>query len=267
MKPSLFNAKRFAAVTAVGVLLGIGGFLAPVKADWNPGDPYKMHYPQLPDPFGWDVNFTDPKILADDWLCTETGPVADIHFWLSFRQDIVVPIQAIRVSIHSDIPDPDGPTGPLFSMPGELLWAGGFSPSQFTIRDYGTGQQGWFDPNTGEYIRPDHFRFYQVNIQNILDPFIQEAGKIYWLDLSVLAGDPGTTPLVGWKTSRDHFNDDAVWADYDATGNLVWNELRDPITGESLDMAFVITVPEPGTWALLALGGLALFAWKRQRRS
>ncbi len=30
-------------VVAIAVFLGLVG--APVLADWNPGDPYKMHYP------------------------------------------------------------------------------------------------------------------------------------------------------------------------------------------------------------------------------
>jgi len=25
-------------------------------ADWAPGDPHKMHFPQEPDPYGWDVD-------------------------------------------------------------------------------------------------------------------------------------------------------------------------------------------------------------------
>ena len=39
-----------------------------------------------------------------------------------------------------------------------------------------------------------------------------------------------------------------------------WNELRDPFTGESLDLAFVITIPEPagGVLVLVGFGGLAL---------
>ena len=60
-------------------------------ADWNVGDPYKMHFPQLPDPGGWDVAFSDwvPQ-LADDWQCTETGPVDDVHIWYSWEGDSAV---------------------------------------------------------------------------------------------------------------------------------------------------------------------------------
>jgi len=54
-------------------------------ADWQPADGHKMHFPQLPDEEGWDVNATAPMILADDWRCSQSGLVTDIHFWGSWR--------------------------------------------------------------------------------------------------------------------------------------------------------------------------------------
>ena len=60
------------------------------KADWVPADGHKMHSPQLPDPNGWDVSATvdgqmvPPLVLADDWQCSETGYIKDIHFWGSW---------------------------------------------------------------------------------------------------------------------------------------------------------------------------------------
>jgi hypothetical protein len=266
MRSRLFSQALIVAAGAAALMIS-----PTVRADWVPSDGHKMHFPQLPDPQGWDVNFTFPKVIADDWQCSETGPVADIHFWLSFRRDFTVPIRQVHVSIHDDVPDPDGPTGPLWSHPGNLLWQRNFLPGEFVPNpQVFTGPQKWFDPNTGEVNpptptgEPDHFQFYQINIRDIPNPFIQEFGKIYWLDL-VLDIDNSEFPeaRVGWKTSLEHFNDDAVWADYvqGADGLPVppgpddWRELRDPHFPQiSLDMAFVIT-PEPGS-ALLA--GLAV---------
>ncbi|KAA0217476.1 MAG: hypothetical protein DYG94_00300 [Leptolyngbya sp. PLA3] len=220
-------------------VIAAGGAIA--FGDWDPGDPFKMHFPQLPDPNGWDVNMTFPKVLADDWLCIDSGWVSDIHFWFSYQHDVFVPIEGIHVSIHAD--DRSGP----FSRPGDLLWQHDFLPSEFTVREWGTGNQGWYDPNTGEAVPGDHFTTWQANIERILDPFWQEQGTIYWLDLSVFTGPNGR---VGWKTSLDHFEDDAVWSDF-GTG---WQELFDPFTGVSLDLAFVIT-PSPGALALLGIAG------------
>lgn len=215
---------------------------ATALADWDFNDPFKMHFPQLPDPNGWDVNMSMPRVLADDWMCTDSGWVSDIHFWFSYHGDVFAPIHGIHVSIHAD--DRSGP----FSRPGNLLWSRDFMPHEFSVREWGTGQQGWYDPATGMVLPGDHTMTWQANIEHIFDPFWQDAGTIYWLDLSVMT-DPFTQ--VGWKTSLMHFEDDAVWGDM---SGMFWEELFDPFTGISLDLAFVIT-PSPGTLSLLAIAG------------
>ncbi len=234
------------------IFVAVVGFATPAIADWNPGDPFKMHFPQLPDPEGWDVNATFPKVLADDWLCTETGFVSDIHFWGSWREDLMGQITNIHLSIHANV---EGPP----SMPGELLWSWDTGPTGFTVRDAGEGPQGWFDPNTGDWQRPDHFLFFQYNVENIPEPFFQDEGTMYWLDISVTVADPD--PQWGWKTSQDHFMDDAVWGDFP---DPVWRELFDPETGESLDMAFVIA-PAPGSLVLFLAAGLIGVGRRRRR--
>jgi len=229
---------------AFGLIAALGLVVAPVLADWNPGEPYKMHFPQLPNPAGWDVKATFPKVLADDWECTETGPVTDIHFWGSWKEDRPGQILKFHLSIHDDDPGPP-------SKPRNLLWERDFVPGQWKERQYGTGPQGWYDPNTGQWNRPDHNLFYQYNFVNIPNPFVQKLGTIYWLDVSATVTAPAEW---GWKTSIQHFRDDAVWGDFP---DPKWQELKDPITHETLDLAFVIT-PEPAALSVLVLGGLVL---------
>src|SRR5262245_26326161 len=101
------------------ILVCVAG--SPTLADWSVGDPYKMHFPQLPDPNGLDVNFEAPLMLADDWLCTETGPVRDIHFWLSHKGGEIPAILGLRVEIFANIPA----TPNSFSRPGASLWSAG----------------------------------------------------------------------------------------------------------------------------------------------
>ena len=75
------------------------------------------------------------------------------------------------------------------------------------------------------------------------------AAEAYWLDISAFIEDPQETHW-GWKTSYLHWEDDAVWGHLGAND---WQPLHDPRTGETLDMAFVIT-PEPASICLLGLG-------------
>ncbi len=244
------NAKHLAALLAVAGLLG-----GPALADWDEGDPYKMHYPQMPDPYGWDIDLTWANFAADDWRCTASGPVDGIHFWYSWERDVVGTIAAIGVTIYSDVPaDPNDPAS--YSHPGEPLWSRQFMAGQFTTRlwsDDPTDPQGFYDAGGG-WIPNDHGQTWQCNIGNIEAPFFQQAGTIYWLGLTIWLQDP-VGSHIGWKTSTDHFMDAAVfWRDSDG-----WIELYpyfDP-QYESLDLAFVIT-PEPGTLWLLALGGALL---------
>ncbi len=244
----------------VGVIL----LTAPAQADWFLGDPYKMHHPQLPNPDGWDVDVTTDTVY-DDFLCTETGPINDLHFWTSWRNDDIGTITWIDVSLHGDVPagaDPD-PLIP-YSHPDTLmygsnpapLWFKRFLPHEFVEIPYGNGAQGWLAPSFTEpqYTLPDHNQYFQVNIPFIENPFVQQEGTIYWLGIHIGVQEVGTE--IGWKTSLDNWNDDAAYY-YGGWKELVDNHPTSATFGQSLDMAFVIT-PEPASLALLTLGGLAL---------
>ncbi len=222
----------------------------PAAADWDVNDPHKMHFPQLPDPNGYDVDIVQGNVVADDWQCSGSGPVSDIHFWYSWWQDRPCPIISVHASIHADIPDPDG-EGPAFSMPGELLWSRDFyaSAGQFTTRLAGQGEQRFIGMPNPPWPLPDHLLYYQCNIENIPEPFFQEEGTIYWLDLSTVINDP-VQSHIGWKTSLDHWNDFGVF--WGAAG---WELIRDGDFNDTHDLAFVIT-PEPGALLLLALGAV-----------
>ena len=108
--------KTKSLLTTAAFLFGITA----AQADWFPGDDHKMHYPQLPDPDGWDINVHD-WTLADDWQCSETGTVSDVHFWVSWEQDMGDPamITQITLSIHNDIPAGTG--GIPWSRPGNQI--------------------------------------------------------------------------------------------------------------------------------------------------
>lgn len=241
-----------------GALLALALITNTAHADWNAGDPHKMHFPQPPDPLGFDVDFTAPHTIADDWRCSETGPVQDIHFWFSAKGDwlnlnnpLPAQIQNIHVVIHADVPV--GPNNP-YSKPGAILWQrdftiGAAATNVVKIRQNGVGPQWWYDPVTGFLAPNDHNNIFQCNITRITDGFYQKKGTIYWLEVSVTAIAP-----VGWKSSNqaqypppfinNHFQDDATFF-IQAAGWIEIHYPAGPKQGQSMDMAFVITGVKP----------------------
>jgi hypothetical protein len=231
--------------------VSVGYVAAPTMADWYPGDGHKMHFPQLPDPDGWDVEFNnfpntawqDAQMEADDWGCSQTGPVSDIHFWMSWWEDDIGTIGTVEVVIY------DNDLSGTYSKPGQELWSRSFT-SWTEVSPYGTGDQGFYIPLNNDYYPSNHLQYQQINLVDIQNPFIQQAGEIYWLGVYVTYPIWPQSPC-GWKTSLDHYEDAAVYWD-SVLGE--WYVLHDP-GGAPLSLSFVIT-PEPGTLALLALGGI-----------
>lgn len=259
---------------SVLVSIAAGALALPALADWDPSNPntkwvqmpqmsggYDVlsmngFYPSPPAPPG-----TVNKVVADDWLCNDPRPVTDIHVWGSWWQDQPDPNPvSFQLTIYSDIPAGPG----TYSQPGSPLWTTVRVP---TVRLWGTGNEMFYDPNNVLPPSPET-QVWQYNF--LLDPseyFNQTPGTIYWLSVQALGPSPGHA--WGWKTSDQHWNDDATWADLPIPPGT-WNELRDPLVPDpkpSLDMAFVLTVPEPRTYALLAgLGLVGFAAYRRLRR-
>ena len=242
------------------MVLGLAVIVLPqaAQADWYAGEPHKMHYPQMPDPNGWDIEIlTFQHEVADDWQCSGSGPVSDIHFWTSWAKDKVGQIDRVIATIYGNISQSEEQR---ISRPGDELWTGTFyrDLNQFKVIDpYGSGLQGFSDPQQPVWTPQDHQQYQQINIENIPDAFNQVKGEIYWLGLYVEW--EGTQSPVGWKTSQDHFMDVAVYKDLLGA----WVPLYAP-PETPLDMAFVIT-PEPATMALVGLGVAGILArWRRK---
>ncbi|HLB75148.1 MAG TPA: hypothetical protein VJJ98_14100, partial [Sedimentisphaerales bacterium] len=206
-----------------------------VRADWRPGDPYKMHYPQLPDPQGWDICVVDQHV-ADDFMCTESGKITDIHIWFSVERGQMFDLASLMadVSIWSN----------AGGIPGARLWTWSGGGAVNFVAPYDTGLQGWDCPSDTLPPRPnDHNVYHQVNITQIPDPFEQKKGETYWLVVRVLTPP---TPKVGWKTSKNSsagllWGSPAMWSKNPDAGEL-WQPVNTGDFAPRLhDMAFVIT--------------------------
>ncbi len=205
---------------------------------------HKMHFPQLPDLEGWDVYAVAPKTLADDWQCSATGPVLDIHFWGSWKDvdgdpetdDFYTPMPWFGLSIHRNIPaDADTP----YSRPGEQIWwwDGEIQGVPFEP----PAMEHWFNPNTGEVLYNDHVPYWRYDFffdqaDPPPNPFTQYKDSIYWLNIAV---HPSSSPPPyewGWKSSRDHFMDDATYTDSPPDGP--WFPLFEPPRANWFDVYF-----------------------------
>lgn len=211
------------------------------------------------------VDVDDEFELADDFLCTQTGPITDIHIWGSFRNDYegipqaVLTNLAFIVKFYADVPV--GPNNALgYSHPGAVLWQMPFAPGQYQAGRCAQIQQPgewWHTPPAFWQPGADMF-CYQFDF--FIDPkvaFRQSRSNIYWL--SVQCVNQSGEYWFGWKSTdpTNHWNDDAVWLDY-STGAPTWRELRygdghpyaNPLPGQSLDLSFAVSTEveeEPAT--------------------
>jgi len=207
---------------------------------------HKMHFPQFPKLNGWDVNFTVPYVLADDWMCSESGEIGNMQFWISLLGDMGAfeldyCIDKIYLSIHTDIPASESPSG--FSMPADPpLWERTIVEGDYTWDHYFEFPQGWYSPYEGVVQPNDHYHCFRINIDNIEDPFVQQEGTIYWLRISMLSKYPDQF-FFGWKSAIEQWNDNAVY-NYPFPGYPPddWMELYHPYNDdEPMDLSFVIS--------------------------
>lgn len=207
------------------IIIAVSVFLlgaSNVSADWTIDDGYKMHYPQMPNAQGWLVKSSLPVILAEDWQCSDSGWVKDLHFWGGWKNGFEGNITHFLIAIYADIPA--NPPDILFSRPGTELW--NRTISNFIISDpiIGPGSYYWYDPSTGMTYFDDSLTYYQYNIfLDEQDWFWQEEGTIYWLSVSAVVVNPQTYEW-GWFSTSDNWNDDAVWTYPD----FIWYHMYEP---------------------------------------
>lgn len=215
-------------------------------AHWHPLYGHKMHHAQTPDVTYTGVAVEMPLmyIRADDFRCSESGYITDIHIWGAFKEDNLPATGPsgllFYISIWSNIPA--SPYPPYdFSRPGQMLWQKVYSPHSYTVKTVAKNlKEAWCFPETGAYTENDHRRLYQYNFNiPVSEAFLQKEGQIYWLGVRQYFTYSGQS--FGWKSTDPslQWNDNAVMMT--ATG---WQPLSYPVDhpmpGQPLDFAFVI---------------------------
>jgi len=191
---------------------------------------------------GIDYNATQPYTLADDFKCTNSGPITDIHLWGSWLSDQVDPGATYTLAIWSDAPtNVDKP----FSHPGNLLWSQVFAPGNYTICPYTNVAEPFYNPG-GAATQGNSTNLYYLCFFPDPANIFKQAGSPnqptnYWLSVSVQSSPLGAEPF-GWKSSFDHYNDTAVQTTVAfPQPSGAWNPFFDPIQSGHVDLAFKIT--------------------------
>jgi len=213
-----------------------------VQADWPNTNATK--FVQLPDisDNGMDIDFGEfPTILADDFVCRKTGPISDVHLWISSIDNVPASDAQIQLSIWEDVRAGPG----TLSHPGKQLWSEVFGPGEYQIKWVASqlNEQFWnLDTSPPQFVGVESNLF----LYNFFpkEPYFQTGSTtepiVYWLGVSF----QNNKPSQGWKTSTNHFGPDfAVLGHYDAANGVTdWRTLfdpRDPSLG--MDFSFALT--------------------------
>jgi hypothetical protein len=241
--------------------------------EWNQGDPHKMHWPQVGDmrATGLAVDMFETS-LAEDFQCSQTGPITDIHFWGAFLDDTLptygVDSLKFKINLYSNLPADDKVE---YNRPGQLLWTKEVLPYTYDVRQTtGIYNQGWFDPASKFYQPANHRKSFQYNIclrDNDKELFTQQRGAIYWIEIQEIP-EKNVPYVFGWKTTQPvlQWNAGALWRHPE----LGWLPMTYPnghdYKGGLLDLSLVITgravadmdygdAPDPTYPTLLASDG------------
>ncbi|MHC4698826.1 MAG: DUF7901 domain-containing protein, partial [Planctomycetota bacterium] len=257
---SLCLAKLPAGVqSAVTVALVFGFAAGPAVYAAAPsadrGVPSVLKWQQLPDlgPTGptsmvvfaqWPPAAGTGVVAANDFLCTMTGPITEIHVWGGWYGDWVPADLTFVLSIHDNVPLARGGGG----GPGDLLWMREFSQVEFTAQPYAKVDEGFYDPS-GPYYEPftDTVCWEYVFYVPAGEQFTQQGTPgdpvTYWLDVQAL---PGEEAYFGWKTTTlaDQWNSMSFWTEGSEPTAGPWYPLFYPEghdwSFDPLDLAFAI---------------------------
>ncbi|HEV2329951.1 MAG TPA: hypothetical protein VGY56_14315 [Verrucomicrobiae bacterium] len=214
-----------------------------------------IKYLQPPNLAGYDDSDSLGYVLADDFVCTNAGPIIGIHIWGSWLSNVHGVITNFVLGIYSDVPAVTNAGGAVTpSHPGGLLWTESFGPGQFSENPYSASQEQFISPASVNVIGSDSeawlYCFFPTN------PFTQtgssSAPTIYWLGAYAEGQNFGPqyneAPQYGWKTTAIVQNDISVFSPWPGTmppAGAPWTPNTTPPNGSAgpqpIDLAFELT--------------------------
>src|ERR1017187_4190039 len=183
-----------------------------------------------------------PWTLADDFPCTNSGAIKDIHLWGSWYNDWLDPNATFTLTIWSDVPT-NAMNGA--SHPGVQLWTQTYFSGQYGLCFAATNVETFEDayglPLSPDCVTPTvthnlyHLCFAVPLPSNPTNTFYQTgtpaAKTNYWLSVSVQG-----TNYFGWKSSAMTYNDFAVGS-YRGIWPTNWDTFVYGPAGSPLNMA------------------------------
>ncbi len=193
--------------------------------------------------------------VADDFLCSSTGPVTNISIWSSFFEDRLPGNGADSIRFTLSIHSGSG-------WPAQVLWS-----RQFRTGEYDLGifvedlQEGWYAPALDfpnyQPLGDTVCWKYDFSIDPA-DAFVQQGTPNdptrYWLSVQgFIVHPPGSVAArFGWKTTDENWGNGAVWAlgedlpsDSDSWRRLSYPDGH-PLGGEKIDLAFELSTQTDG---------------------
>jgi formylglycine-generating enzyme required for sulfatase activity len=196
----------------------------------------------------WPTVSDGSWFLADDFICTNTGYITDLHLWGSWQDDVNYnPNTTFWLGLFTDEPTN---ASNAFSHPGNLIWEQCFTPGNYSVSLWATNPGNFLDPGSSNSVRGTdsqiwYYSFYPTN------PPVQNgtplAPKTYWLGVFAEVGFEGFSVEFGWHTTTNVQHDISVhapWAFGYCPDSLPqtganWTPTYDN-SGKPVDLAFAV---------------------------
>jgi hypothetical protein len=236
-----FAGKLF---TSSSILAGLLALALPALADYpNTNTTKFVQWPAGYSSMAMDVCATSPYLVADDFSCTNAGPITDIHIWGAWQFDQMDSGATFELQIWTNVPATTNGTFITPSHPGAWLWYATLGPGSYSAHPVFTNTEPFLFPGQGFSGGSQvlwQYNFYPTNLFTQLGSITNPA--VYWLGVVVFPQISGFS--FGWKTSTNHFSDYALYSQNDGG---TWQLIGTATTTNYADMAFALTTTAVAT--------------------